>query len=44
MGVTFRTGTISATCVKYVKRDIENYIPISFLNLDYKIYTTTLQN
>ena len=34
MGVTYRTGIISA-----IYKDIANYIPISLLSLDYKIYT-----
>ena len=44
MGVASRTGIISAIYKKWDKKDIENYRPTSFLNLDYKIYTTTLKN
>ena len=33
IGVTSRTGIISATNKKCDKRDIENYRPTSFLNL-----------
>ena len=44
MGVTSRTGIISSINKKCDKRDIENYSPISFLNLDHKIYGKTLKN
>ena len=40
MGVTSRTGIISVIYEKGDKKNIVNYIPISFLNSDYKIYTT----
>ena len=39
IGVTSRTGFISSIYKKEDKKDIENYRPISFLNLYYKIYT-----
>ena len=41
--VTSRTGIMSAMYKKGDKRDIENYKPISFLNLYYKICNTTLK-
>ena len=41
--VISRTGIISAIYKKGDKRDIENYRPIVFLNLNYKIYTKTLK-
>ena len=44
MGVAARTEIISAIYKKCDKKDIESYRPTSFLNLDYKIYTTTLKN
>ena len=40
MGVTSRTGIISAMYKKVDKKDISNYRPILLLNLDYKIYAT----
>ena len=43
MGFTSRKGIKSVIYKKCDKRDIENYRPISFLNLDYKIYTTLLR-
>ena len=44
MSVTSRTGIISAIYKKCDKRNIENYRPISFFNLDYNVYTTNLKN
>ena len=44
MGVTSRTRIISVIYKECDKRDIENYRPISFLNLNYKISTATLKN
>ena len=44
MGVTSRTGIMSTIHKKGDKRDIENQIPISFLNIDFKIHTTCLKN
>ena len=43
ISVTSKTGIISAIYKKGDERDIENYRPISFLNLYYKIYTTILK-
>ena len=43
ISVTFRTGIIYSIYKKCDKIDIENYRPISFLNLYYKIYTTILK-
>ena len=39
-----RTVVISVIYKKVEKKDIANYRPASFLNLDYKIYTTILKN
>ena len=44
MGVTFRTGIISAIFKKGDKKNIENYRAILLLNLVYKISTTILKN
>ena len=41
MGVSSRTGVISVIYKKDDKKDIANYVHISLLNLDYKIYTST---
>ena len=41
--VTSRTGILFAMYKKGDKKDIENYGPISFLNLYYKIYTAFLK-
>ena len=43
ISVTYRTRIISAVYIKGDKKDIENYRPISYLNLYYKIYTTILK-
>ena len=43
ISVTSRTRIISAIYKKGDKRDIDNYRPISFLKLYYKIYTTILK-
>ena len=43
ISVTYRTGIISAVYIKGDKKDIENYRPILYLNLYYKIYTTILK-
>ena len=43
INVTYRTRIISAVYIKGDKKDIENYRPISYLNLYYKIYTTILK-
>ena len=43
ISVTSRTGIISAIYKKGDKRNVENYRPILFLNLYYKIYTKILK-
>ena len=43
ISVTSRAGIISAIYKKGDKRNIENYRPISFSNLYYKISTTILK-
>ena len=44
MRVTSRTGIVSAVYKKGDKRDAENYRPILFSNLDYRVHTTALKN
>ena len=44
IGVTSRTGIISAIYQRGDKIDVQNYRLISFLNLDYKTYTKILRN
>ena len=44
ISVTSRTGIISAIYKKGDNGDIENYRPISFLNLYYKKYTTIIKD
>ena len=43
INVTSRTGIITAIYKKVDKRDIENYRPISLLNVYYKIHATILK-
>ena len=44
IGVTSRTGIISAIYKRGDKIDVQNYRLISFLNLDNKTYTKILRN